>query len=140
MRAPFNDMSLFEYADQVRISHRRDAMRNNQTRTITHHAAKPCQNLLFRVSVNGGKRVIKNENSRRAQDCPRDCRSLFLSARKRDAPFAYESIETFGKAAHILAKPGDLRSPFDIRPFSFIHSESHVLGQGIAEEEGFLRH
>jgi hypothetical protein len=58
VRAAFDDASLFEHADEIGVAHGGDAVRDDETRALAHHAAQLREDFLFRVSVNAGKRVV----------------------------------------------------------------------------------
>src|ERR1700722_2079228 len=81
VRAQFHDASFVQYSDAVGLANGRDAVRNKDGCAALHYFAQMIQDLVFGVSVDAGKGVIQNQNSRIANERPGDRCALLLPAR-----------------------------------------------------------
>src|SRR6266851_5484800 len=115
-------------------------MRDNYAGALAHDAAKLCQNLFFRVSVNRRKRVVEYQDLRFTQDRACDCSSLFLPAGESQTAFAYQCVESFRKIAHVIAQPGNLGCPFNLCPIGMIDAKGDIFCEGVTKEKSLLRH
>src|SRR6266571_1998268 len=140
MRSPLDDASFVQYANQVRVTHGRDPVRHDNAGAFAHDPAKLTENFLFRICVDGRKRVIKNQDLWLAQDGPRNGRPLFLPTRKRDSAFTNQRLESVRETSDIIAQAGDLRRPFDLSAIGFVDPERDILRQRVAEQKSFLWH
>src|SRR6266496_695424 len=140
MCSTLDDASFIKYANQVRVTHRRDPVRHNNARAFAHDTPKLTENFLLRICVDGRKRVIKNQDLWLSQDGPRNGRPLFLPARKRDSAFTNQRLESVRETSDIVAQAGDLRRPFDLSAVGFVNAERDILRQGVAEQKSFLGH
>src|SRR3954469_14089455 len=98
------------------------------------------EDLVFRLRVDAGERVIEDQYPRIADEGAGDCGALFLSARQRDAAFAYHRFVALGKAFDIDGNVGRLRGVADVRIGRRIYAKRDVLANSIAEQERLLRH
>src|SRR5687767_5502998 len=110
-------------------------MRHDQTRAITHHAAKLPENSLFRVRINRRQRVVENQNLRLAQH--RTCyrRALFLTTGKRDAPLANERFKLVRKSRDVFRQTSDLGGPLNLSLLSLLDPERDVSLHRIAKQK-----
>src|SRR5258706_10649317 len=102
VRAAFDDAAFIQNANQIRMSHSRNAMRNDNAGALAHDAPKLGQDLFFRVSIDRRKRIIENQDLWLAQNRPCNRRALFLSAGKSYPALADEGVEPVRKVAHII--------------------------------------
>ena len=66
------------------------------------------EDLVFRLRVDAGERVIQDQYSRIADEGPGDCGALFLPARERNAAFADHRFVALGEGFDIDGNVGCL--------------------------------
>src|SRR5215207_4803744 len=101
MRSALDYPSVVQHTYQVSILDGRHAMGNDQGGAILPHIAEVVKDPLFGVGVDGGKRVVKDQDPRIAHDGAGDRRALFLSARQRDAALADKLFVLVWKFTHV---------------------------------------
>ena len=62
VRAAFDDAPFVEDEDDVGVAHGGDPVRDDDRRALPHHAAQPRQNLFFGVGVDGGQRIVQDQD------------------------------------------------------------------------------
>src|SRR5580698_9671323 len=113
-------------------------MRNHDRRPARQNPSELTQNLLFGVGVDTRERVIKNKNSRFANDGPRDSRALLLSAGQGKSTLTHHGVKLVGEAVDIAKNVGDFGSPFDILFRCLGSAQANVFTHRLAKEKGFL--
>src|ERR1700690_3960057 len=105
-----------------------------------HDFAEMVKNLVFGVSIDTGKSVIKNQDARIANDGSRDRGPLLLSAGKGNTAFAHQRSVLLGKFFNVAGDIGRLCR----RPYLFVAgiflAEGDVFADGFAEQESLLGH
>src|SRR4051794_31997515 len=79
------DTPLIKHEDLVGVHDRRDALCDDNARTVLHERLERALDTLLRPEVNGAGTVVENENTRAHQQCPSDRDTLLLTAGEIDA-------------------------------------------------------
>src|SRR6266446_4858367 len=105
---------------------------------IPHHLLQFTQNLLFRVRVHAGQRVVQNEDPRIPHDGAGNRCSLFLSSRKRNASLTDHGFVFAGKFLDVALNSRNRRCSTNVRIRSGLHAKRDVLANRLAEQERIL--
>src|SRR5579863_422419 len=101
VRTALDDLAVMEYDNLVRVANGRDTMRDEERRTVLHHAAQTAQDLFLGLRINARERVIEDQDARVADHGARNRRALLLAARKRQAALAHQRVKAFGELANL---------------------------------------
>ena len=108
MRAAFDDTPMIQNADQIRVSNRRDTMRDDQRRAIGTNIAQIAKDPFLGVRVDRRQRIIEYQYPRIAHHGSSDRGPLFLPAGKRDPALADELLILLRKRSNIGCETGDV--------------------------------
>ena len=145
MRASFGDAPVVEHDDEVGVTDRRDPVRHDQARAAAAHLAEAMKNLVFRIGVDGGERVVEDQHAGIGHQCACQGGALFLPARQRDAALAHQRVVPVGEVAEVLvesSQPGGLfhrQAPRLHRQTSHLWRKSDVGLERVRKEERLLR-
>src|ERR1700722_1151567 len=80
MRAQLHNTAGDQHSNLIRVTNRRDTVRNEKRRATLHHALQFSQNLLLRVGVYAGKSIIEDQYPRIADNRAGNGSALLLAA------------------------------------------------------------
>ena len=80
VRAQFYYLPLVEHGNPVGVPDGRDAVGNENSGAPLHQFAEMVEDLVFRVGVDAGERVIEDEDARAAQNGSGNGRALLLAS------------------------------------------------------------
>ena len=63
MRTEFDNASAVQHGDPVRVTHSRDAVRDEDRCASLHHIPEMIKDLVFGMCIHAGERVIKDQDS-----------------------------------------------------------------------------
>ena len=101
VRAALGDAALVEHENLVRVTDRRDAVRDDEARARLADAPQLLKDRLFGRGIDGRKRVVEHENARIDRERARDRDALLLAARERDAALADDRVEAVAEALDV---------------------------------------
>ncbi len=113
VRAAFDDAAFVEDADDVGVADRRYAVRDDQRCSILADVAEIMEDRFLGVRVNGGERIVEDQDPRVAHHGTGDGGSLLLATGERDAAFAYELFVLAGHFLDVGGQAGDVGGAFD---------------------------
>ena len=96
-------------------AHGRDTVRHDDGGALLEHRLKPGQDLLFRVGIDRGERVVKDQDLGIDHQRTGDCRPLLLPAGQRNAALPYRRLEPIRKVGDVLVEPSHLNGATDRR-------------------------
>ena len=85
------------------------------------------EDLVLGVRIDAGKRVIKNQDARIANQCTCDRGALLLSAGERDASFANHGVVAFRETFDVGGDVSGVRGVPDLVVRSRVDAEGDVL-------------
>src|SRR5580693_2015774 len=97
MSTQLHDSSGVEDGDSVGVAHGRNPVGNENRGTALHNLAQMIENLVFRMGVDAGERVVQNQNARITNDGSRNCGALLLSTGQRNAALTHQRPILLGK-------------------------------------------
>jgi hypothetical protein len=100
--------SLFKNNDPVGPSKRGDPVGDEKNRLALHGSLHPFKNLFFRLDIDGGEGIVKNENGRVHQHSPGNGYPLPLSSGKGNPLFPDHCIETLRELQNFIVDLGTL--------------------------------
>ena len=89
--------------------------------------------------VDGGGRVVEDEDPRVDGERARDRQPLALAARERDPALADHGVVAVGQLLHELVRLREPRDPLDLGVVEIRRAEGDVLPHGRGEQERILR-
>ncbi len=134
----FGDAAGDEDGDLVGVAGGGDAVGDEDGGATAHDVAQAGEDALFGVGVYAGEGVVEDQDSRRANERPRDGGTLLLAAGEGDAPLADQGLEAEGELEDFGGDVGDAGGAFDLGFGGVGCAEGDVVGDGVGEEEGFL--
>src|ERR1700690_170242 len=140
MSAQFHDSSGVENGDAVGIAHGGNPVGNEDRGSALHDFTQMIEDLVLGMSVYAGKRIVKNQNARVADDSPRNRCTLLLAAGQSNPAFADQGPILLGKSLDVLGNVGCLRRGADLFVRRAFLSEGNILTNRVAEQESLLRH
>src|SRR5207237_1635920 len=93
--------ALVEHADQVRLLHGGQAVRDQDGRALAEEAAQLVEDGALGLGVDARERVVEDEHPRRCGEHARERDALLLPARERDAALADDRLEALGKLRQV---------------------------------------
>src|SRR6202008_3436324 len=102
MCSALNNLSVIENNNHIGILHGRNAMADDDARSVFHDGAKTFQNFFLRIGIDGGERVVEDQDFRVPYDGAGDACPLFLSSGKRDASFADHGLVSLWEFCYIF--------------------------------------
>src|SRR5437763_1863941 len=88
----WSDTAAYQHRNLIGVAGGRDPVRDQQRCAPLHHLTQAVQNLFLRIGVDGGQRVVQNQNPWIAQHCARNGGPLLLPSGERDATFANRGL------------------------------------------------
>ena len=138
MRAELDDAAADQHRNLVRVTHRRDAVRDEERGATLHDALQLAQDLLLGVGVDAGKSVIQDQDPGITDDRAGNGRALFLSAGESDAALADHGRKT---GRELLKFAPDVRRLRRLEHLCFAGLRStkrNILANRLAEEKRLL--
>src|SRR6185503_15137614 len=96
VRAHLNDPPRFHHHDDIRATHGREPVRNNDCRSIPDEIADRTLDQPLGFSIERRRRLVQNQDRRVDQNCTCDSKPLALAAGKEDPPLADNRIVSIG--------------------------------------------
>src|SRR5580704_4053244 len=109
-------------------------MRDQQGGSMFHHLPEAAEDALLGIRIDAGKRVVKDQDARVAQQRAREGGSLFLASGEGNSPLPDQSLVSHGEARNFGSDAGGVGSFVDRFFGALFHAESDVLPKGLAEE------
>ena len=106
----FDDPSLFQYHDAVRIFYGRKAVRNDKSRPALHEPVHTLLHQRFRSGIDGGGRFVQNQDGRIGDRRPRNREQLALPLAEVGAIPGQHRLIAVRQPADKPVRVGKLRS------------------------------
>ena len=111
---------------------------------VASRGPQAAQDLLLRVGVDRGERVVQDQDARLGRQGPREGRALLLPARQGQAALADEGVVAAREVGDVLRELRDVRGRLHaplhlVRRHRRGQAERHVLAHGGREQERLLR-
>src|ERR1017187_5430059 len=138
--ADFADLSLFEYHNLVRPAYRGKPVRDDDYGAVLHQVGQRLlyQHFALRVQVAGG--FVQDQDGRVLQQSARDGEALALAAGKLDAAIANHGLGALREALDKFVGEGGFGGGADGLFLYALASVGDVVGHGVIEQKGILRH
>jgi len=88
----FDDVSMIEYDDLIKVVNRRQTMSGNQSRPTAHQFLDRQHDGSFGRRIERRSRFVQQQNRRVFQKCPSDSDSLSLTDAQMPATFSDEAV------------------------------------------------
>jgi hypothetical protein len=105
---------------------------------VAHDLAQAGEDALLGVGVDGGERVVEDEDTGVADDGAGDCGALLLAAGEGDAALTDLGLETVGELEDFGGDVGRGGGVEDLGWGGVGSAEGDVLRDGVGEEKGLL--
>ena len=135
MRAARGDAALGEHDDLVGERDRRQAVRDDERRPAGHRAAQADADQRLGRGVDGGGRVVEDQDPRVDRERPRDREPLALAAGERDPALADHGVVALRQPLDELVRLRRARDRLDRLLRQVAGAERDVLAHGRREEE-----
>ena len=96
MRASLDDLAFIQHDDFVGAHNGRQPVCDHKRGAVARNALERVLNFFFGVAVQGGRRLVKDQDRRPLQDCARDRDALLFAARQFKAAFPDFRFIAFG--------------------------------------------
>jgi hypothetical protein len=98
VRSALDDLSVRHDDDAIGVAHGGEAVRDDQGGPVLHQALEGFLHQALRLGVEGGRRLVEDQDGRVLQDRARDREPLALSARESDTEIADTRLVPRGSA------------------------------------------
>jgi len=115
-------------------------VRNQNRRTAFHDSAQSGENALLGLRVDGGKRIVEDQNSRIADDGARNRGPLLLSARESYAALADHGLVSLAEVLDVAVQAGNFCCFADALLAYSGRPKAMLTPTVFAEQVGVLRH
>src|SRR5207302_4703978 len=138
VRALLHDSPVVQYDDLIGSFNRADPVTDDDACAPFHHFAQTEKDFLFGLGIDGGERVIENENFRIAHNRACDACALLLPAGERNSALADHRFETSGKFLNLPCDLCDFRGAANVLDGSVVDPVGDILQERIGKEKCFL--
>jgi hypothetical protein len=125
--------------DLVGEGDRRQAVGDDDRRPVAHHLAEARPDARFRRRVDGGGRVVEDEDARVDQERSRDRDALALASGERDPALSHDRVVHLRELEDEVVRLGGSGCGLDRVVRRVGHSEGDVVPDRRGEEERVLR-
>ena len=139
MRSALDNAPIVEHENLVGVLDRGDAVRDDDARSLAHHAAEAAKYFSLGVGIHRREGVVEDEDPRILGHGARDRGALLLPAREGDAALADHRVVPRREVLDVLVQLRDVSGPVELRIGELlVQTEANVLPQGDREEERLL--
>ena len=138
MRTTLDNTTLVEDANHIGMADCAEPMGDDNAGTIAEEVIESLLDEAFALGVEGGSRLIEDENVGIAENCASYADALALTAREIGAAVAYDGIVAILLLSDEIVGVGNLGSSFYFLLRSVLDTEGDIISDGIVEEDGVL--
>ena len=133
-------MAAVEHENAVRVAHGREAVRDDERRAAGAQPAERGEHDLLGNGVEGGRRLVEDENRRVLDDRARDAQSLAFAAGQAAAGLGDFRIVAFGEMRDEFVRVRGPRGLLDLLGRRIQPSVTEVLGDRPLKQDRVLQH
>ena len=137
------ELAVLQKGDLIHVFHGGDSMRDENGRFALSRFFQTGEDIFLRFGIDGGNRVVQNENGRVFHECAGDGYPLLLTARNGHASFAEDRAVALVEADDVIVNVRKLCGVFHgfvmVCTVILNGRKGDVIFDGIAEKEVILR-